>query len=157
MFTVHVRRSFRVPANRVWDAVSDFGSHHHFNPFIREIRMLGDKQTGEGAERELVLYDGSVVAQRIVDYHPGTSMVIEVVQSDLLVRHHVTEIRVRPMDDSSCVLSYRVCFRPSFGLIGLPLGFYYKVRLRSQYALVLRGLARHLGESGVDYRGLGRS
>lgn len=152
MFTVQVRRSFRVPANRVWESVSDFGGHHHFNPFIHDIRILGDTQTGEGAEREMVLYDGSVVAQRIVDYHPGTSMVIEVVQSDLMVSHHVTEIRVSAIDDSSCMLSYRVCFRPSFGLIGLPLGFYYKVRLRSQYALVLRGLARHLGESGVEYR-----
>ncbi len=146
MLTVEVEKRLLVPGPDVWEVIDDFGSHHNFNPFIERCAITNGVPMGEGAERVVDLYDGSVLRQRIVDYRPGRGMVIEVVESSQLVRHHLVEIAVDPEDDRSCRLGYRVTFRSPLGALGYPIGLYHKAVLRSRYALVLRGIERYVGE-----------
>jgi uncharacterized protein YndB with AHSA1/START domain len=141
VFTVEVERLLRAPLSSVWDAVKDFGQHHRFNPFIEHSRITNDIPTGEGAEREVRLYDGTVMLQRVVDYQPGESMVIEVIETTHWIRHHLIEVWVQEADsEASCILACRISFRPPWGPLGLPVGWVYKKVLQSRYNHVLRGL-----------------
>ena len=68
-------------------------------------------------------------------------MVIEVIETTHWIRHHLIEITLRPADsEQSCTLAYRISFRPPLGALGIPIGWVYKVILRSRYNHVLRGL-----------------
>lgn len=146
MFTVEVEKHLRVPSEDVWEVIDDFGAHHRFNPFIERSRITNGVPMGEGAERVIDLYDGSVLRQRIVDYRPAQGMVIEVVESNQLVRHHLVEISVEPVGEDACRLAYRVTFKVPLGPLGYPVGVFHKAVLRSRYALVLRGIERYVGE-----------
>jgi hypothetical protein len=144
MFTVHAEHHLRAPGPEVWEILQDFGGHHRFNPFIERSRITNGIPVGLGAEREVVLYDGAVMRQRIVDYQPGQSMIIEVIETDQWVRHYLIEISVRTETTDSCVLSYRVSYKAPFGVLGFPVGLFYKVVLKSRYNHVLRGLERYV-------------
>ncbi|MFU8815234.1 MAG: SRPBCC family protein [Pseudomonadales bacterium] len=144
MFTVCAEQRLRAPGPRVWEVVQDLGGHHRFNPLIESTIITNDVPVGEGAEREVRLYDGSSMCQRIVDYQPGRSMIIEVIESEHWVRHYVIEISVEPESEDSCVLAYRVSFQMPLGWLGYPLGLIYKPLLRSRYNHMLRGLERYV-------------
>ncbi len=144
MFTVNAEHHVRAPAPHVWEAIDDFGAHHRFNPFIERSRITNGIVSGEGSEREISLYDGSIIRQRIVDYQPGRSMAIEVIESTHLIRHHLVEIVVLPVSEQACRLSYRASFRAPFGALGMPIGLLYKPVLLSRYGHVLRGLERYV-------------
>lgn len=144
MFTIRQEKRLAFPSADVWAAMDDFGAHQRFNPFIERSRITNGVPSGEGAERVIELYDGTVMRQRIVDYRPPRSMVIEVVETTQVIRHHLIEISVSPQGDGACVLAYTVSFRVPLGPLGYPLGVYQKAVLRSRYAHVLRGLERFL-------------
>jgi uncharacterized protein YndB with AHSA1/START domain len=151
MFTIDVKRHVRAPRPTVWDAVSDFGQHHRFNPFIERSKITNDIPIGEGAEREVHLYDGTVMRQRVVDYQPGDSMVIEVIETTHWIRHHLIQIDLRPGEtEQSCTLACRISFQPPLGLLGWPIGWVYKVILRSRYNHVLRGLEQFARANAHD-------
>lgn len=156
MFTIREERCLKVPGQDVWEVLDDFGAHHQFNPFIEESRITNGVPVGEGAERLISLYDGAQMRQRIIDYQPPRSMVIEVVESSEAIRHHLVEISVAPQTAETCVLAYTVSFKAPFGALGYALGLYQKLVLRSRYALVLRGLERYVASlddvSSVDRR-----
>jgi uncharacterized protein YndB with AHSA1/START domain len=146
VFTVSAEQRMDVPAESVWRLVDDFGAHHRFNPFIETCRITNDIPTGEGAEREICLYDGSVIRQRIVDHQPQRSMVIEVIDANPLLRHHVVEISVTPGLETSCRLAYRVSFRPPFGPLGIPIAVVSKILLRIRYNQLVRGMETYVRE-----------
>lgn len=148
MFTIREERCLRVPGRDVWTVLDDFGAHHRFNPFIEQSSITNGVPVGEGAERVIRLYDGTVMRQRIVDYRPPESLVIEVVETTQFFRHHLVEISVSPQAEGACVLAYTVSFQVPFGVLGYPLAVYQKAVLRSRYALVLRGIERYV--AGLD-------
>ncbi|MEQ8861466.1 MAG: SRPBCC family protein [Pseudomonadales bacterium] len=144
MFTLREEKALRVPGRDVWAVLDDFGAHHRFNPFIEQSSITNGVPVGEGAERVIRLYDGTVMRQRIVDYRPPVSMVIEVLETTQMIRHHLIEISVTHQGDDACQLAYTVSFQVPLGILGYPLGLYQKVVLRSRYAHVLRGLERYV-------------
>ena len=144
MFRIHVEQQLRAPAAKVWEVVQDFGSHHKFNHLIEHARITNGIALGPGAEREVQLYDGSLMRQRIIDFQPGQSMAIEVIESDHWIRHHLIEIAVRPRPGHACTLAYRISYQAPFGVLGFPIGLFYKIVLRSRYNHVLRGVERYV-------------
>lgn len=147
VFTVYAEQHMAVPAELVWDVVDDFGAHHRFNPFIESCRITNGVPTGEGAEREIHLYDGSIMRQRIIDYEPMRSMVMEVIHADPVRHHHLVEISVTPDSPSSCVLAYKVSFKGPFGPFGFPVALLNKILLRSRYRHLLRGVESYIRRS----------
>jgi uncharacterized protein YndB with AHSA1/START domain len=147
LFTVYAERRMDVPAEMVWSLIDDFGAHHRFNPFIESCRITNGVPTGEGAEREIYLYDGSVIRQRIVDYQPRQRMVIEVIDENPLLRHHIVEISLTPALQGSCRLAYRVSFKPPLGPLGIPIAVFSKLLLRTRYNQLLLGMERHVRQA----------
>jgi len=150
MFSIRVEQQLRAPAAKVWEVVQDFGSHHRFNHLIEHARITNGIPLGPGSEREVKLYDGSLMRQRIIDFQPGQSMAIEVIETDHWIRHHLIEIAVQARKDDTCTLAYRVSYQAPFGVLGFPIGLFYKTVLRSRYNHVLRGVERYVNTGLAD-------
>ena len=152
VFTVCVEQRIHVAAESVWELIDDFGTLHRFNPLIEHSRITNELPTGEGAEREVHLYDGSLMRQRIADYQPMRSMVIEVIDESPVLHHHLIEISVSPTSRSSCVLAYKVSFYSPRGPLGWPVGLVHKLLLRSRYRHVIRGIEQYIRRSSRNSR-----
>ncbi len=144
MFHIHAEHALNAPRPVVWDVMNDFGSHYRYNPFVQHSEIINDVPTGLGAERALQLYDGSTMRQRIVDYEAGRSMVVDVVESELLIRHFIIELSVEEKTEGTCKLIYDISYAAPFGIVGYPVGLLFKPILMSRINHVLKGLERYV-------------
>jgi len=144
MFHIHAEHALNAPQSQVWDVMNDFGSHYRYSPFVEHSEVINDIRFGLGAERMLRLYDGSTMRQRITDYDPGRSMVIDVVESELLIRHFIIQVSVEPKTEDTCSLNYDIFYSAPFGVVGYPIGLLYKPILTSRFNHVLKGLERYV-------------
>ena len=144
MFHIHAEHALNAPQPVVWDVMNDFGSHYRYNPFVQNSEITNDIHTGLGAERSLQLYDGSTMRQRIVSYEAGRSMVIDVVESELLIRHFIIELSVEGQTADTCKLIYDISYAAPFGIVGYPFGLLFKPILISRVNHVLKGVERYV-------------
>lgn len=144
MFHVRAEMHLEAPQADVWDVLADFGGHYQYNPYVKHSSIINHIPVGVGAEREMQLYDGSVMLQRIMDFDPPKSMAIEIVESDLLIRHYVVQMSVQPVDASVSTLACRVSYMPPFGALGSPLGLIFKPVVLSRVNHVLQGIAHYV-------------
>jgi hypothetical protein len=142
-----VASRLNVPGEKVWSVLKDFGGHYQFNPLIRLSPISNGIEEGLGAEREVYLYDGSVIRQIILDYREGESLLIGTTQSARFIKQATTRYSIEPPDQPFCRVRIDVTYEPKFGLAGGAMGVVYKPTLRSQYGLVLRGL-EHFAKTG---------
>lgn len=67
------------PKNEVWAALADFGNIYRFNPSVPSSHSTNELSSGEGATRHCdFLVEGSSVEERIVEWHEGDRMVVEI-------------------------------------------------------------------------------
>ena len=144
MFHVEAELHLDAPHADVWQVVSDFGGHYLYNPYVRHSVTINDIPVGVGAEREVYLYDGSLMLQRIVDFDPAGSMAIEIVESDLLIRHYLLQMSVQAADDNASTLACRVSYLPPFGILGSPLALILKPVILSRVSHMLQGVAHYV-------------
>ena len=144
MFHIYSEHALNAPQPVVWDVVNDFGSHYRYNPFVQHSEITNDVPSGVGAERALQLYDGSTMRQRIIDYEAGRSMVIDVVESDLLIRHFIIQLSVQRQTADTCKLIYEISYSAPFGIIGYPIGLLFKPILMSRLNHLLKGVERYV-------------
>lgn len=144
MFHIHTEHALKAPQSEVWEVMNDFGSHYRYNPFVEHSEITNDIPFGLGAERTLRLYDGSTMRQRILDYEVGRSMVIDIVESELLIRHFVIQVRIEPETEGTCKLIYDISYSAPFGVVGYPVGLFFKPILMSRFNHLLKGLERYV-------------
>lgn len=135
-----VQADLEVAGPAAWEVLKDFGGHYQFNPLIRLSPIVNGIPSGLGAEREVVLYDGSCIRQVILDYEEGRSMLIGFTETDLPIHRATAKFTIDPPDQSFCRVTIEITYEPRFGLVGGVLGALYGPTLRNRYNLVLRGL-----------------
>lgn len=66
------------PVEEVWNVLADFGGIAAFNPGVVKSRSLGSANSGRGAERQCDLDAKSYIRERIVDWHDGKDLTLEI-------------------------------------------------------------------------------
>ena len=139
MFQIDSTHRLNAPQPKVWEILNDFGSHYQFNPYVEKSEITNGVFSGLGAERRLRMYDGSHMVQRIRDYQPASSMVIEVIESDLLIRHFIIQVSVDAEESDTSLVKYRLNYEAPLSVIGYPIGLVYRPILLSRMNTVMRG------------------
>ena len=146
---VRIDSDFDLPGHEVWQVLKDFGGHYMFNPLIEVSPITNGITEGLGAEREIVMYDGSRMLQKVLDYEEARSMLVGFLETDLPIRMGTARFAIDPVDQPFCNLSIEVTYEPKLGLVGGMLGWLYKPVVRYRYAMILRGL-KHFVRTGRE-------
>lgn len=150
MFNVKVKRRLDASEHEVWEVLKDFGGHYRFDPYIQFSPICNDISEGLGAEREVTIFDGPVVRQKIIDYEEGRMILIGITDSSWPIKRGWVRIELEPISDDSCLLSYHLHFVPPFGLLAPIIGLYYKPVFQGQYNVILRSV-EHFVRTGEKY------
>lgn len=120
----HIETTIRVkvPANKVWDILKDFGSVERTSASVESSPILGDIQSGIGTKRKLNFYDNTSVVEEITEYSEGSSFKMELSEFSMPMKHIVAELKVNPMDKDSCEVSMSMDFVVKAGPFGWLLG-----------------------------------
>ena len=137
---LRIEADLRVPGRDVWHVLNDFGGHYRFNPLIELSPITNGIESGLGAEREVLLYDGSSMMQTILDFDEGRSILVGFTETDLPIRKATARFTVEPEDREFCHVRIDVAYEPKWGPVGVALGFLVKPMIRYRYNLVMRGL-----------------
>ncbi len=142
-----VEADLNVPGSDAWQILKDFGGHYQFNPLIKLSPITNGISNGLGAEREVILYDGSSIRQTILDMEEGVSMLIGFTETDLPIKKATARFTIEPPDQAFCRVSIEITYEPKFGFVGGVLGMLYQPTIRNRYNIVLRGL-KHFAATG---------
>ena len=132
------------PGRRVWALLNDFERTHEFNPFVTISPVRTGDDGGLGAEREVLLYDGSVKHEYVLDVEKDRSILIAVSERNALIKAATARLTVEPPDQNISFLKIELTYEPRFGFLGKLLGLAYKPVLMSQYNHLIRGLNEYL-------------
>lgn len=136
----HVETELDVSAAVVWDVLNDFGNYYQLHPLIKLSPITNGIHTGLGAEREVILFDGTSIRQTILDIVEGESMLLGFTESDLPIKHATAKIAIEPPDQTFCRISIDITYEPKYGLVG----YMYGPTLRNRANLMLRGLKHYV-------------
>ncbi len=94
----------------VWNVMGDFYSWHHWHPAVASSQKSGAKIP----TRLLILGNGGVIREELVDYKDGHSYTYQIESSPLPLANYVSTISVQPHDGGSKVI-WRGDFDPAEG------------------------------------------
>jgi carbon monoxide dehydrogenase subunit G len=142
-------RRIAAPAEDIWRLLEDFGNFYRVNPLLECSPVVNGVARGIGAERECQFYDGSTIRERITAVRAGESMEIAITGSSLPIREGRVMISVAPEDPGHARVTFNATITLKFGVLGRVLGLVMRLVLKSQFNLVLRGIATHLATGEV--------
>lgn len=131
-------------AGDVWELLDDFGSFHLVNPLLECSPVINGVARGVGAERECQFYDGSMIRERITAVRAGQSIEIAITASSLPIREGRVLLSVAQEDPEHSRITLDATITLEFGVLGRLLGIVMQPVLKSQFNLVLRGIATYL-------------
>ncbi len=68
MHSFSVSREVEASLDDVWSLLDRFGDTWVYHPAVSESRLVSEKPTGVGAQRECTMYDGPTIQERIINY-----------------------------------------------------------------------------------------
>lgn len=136
-------------AEDVWGLLEDFGNFYRVNPLLECSPVVNGVARGIGAERECQFYDGSTIRERITAVRAGESMEIAITGSSLPIRDGRVLITVAQEDPEHARVTFDATITIKFGVLGRVLGLVMRPVLKSQFNLVLRGIATYVARGEV--------
>ena len=135
----------RASAESVWAIISDFSSVKRYSAKVESSPIVGDTTHGLGTKRKCTFYDKSTVTEEIVEYEEGRSLRIALSEYSMPLKSLHAEMKVLPIDDTSCQVSFGMEYVVKFGPIGWVMGtVMMKPLMRGVTKNVLNGLAYHV-------------
>ena len=129
----------------LWRVLEDFGGFYRVNPLLECSPVVNGVARGVGAERECQFYDGSMIREKIIAIRPGRSMEVAITGSSLPIQDGQILVSVLQEDHEHARVTLDATITFRFGLLGRLLGAtIMQPVLRSQFNLVLRGIATYL-------------
>ncbi len=140
-----IKRNLEVPAPAAWEVIDAFGSVYKVNPVVEKTRLVGDKATGEGAQRVCDFYNGQSVKETIVHYDAGRSYTIVLSEFSLPFKSVRTRIEVTPLPGDRSQVVFYLEFAPKFGPVGwLMAQLMFKPFLRKALMGFAKGIEDHI-------------
>lgn len=131
-------------SERVWEALADIGSIHVWNPGVKSSHTTSDLNSGLGASRHCDLGARHYLEEEIVEYEPGETLTMRIVDSNLPFAHADIRFVLEPEATST-----RVAVQPQYELKYGPVGqLMDRLFVRRTYEKGMRallgGLKRHV-------------
>ena len=106
MATIHIERTIAASADRVWEALRDFGALHSKTApgFILDTVVEGDVRT-------VTFAGGLVLRERLIAIDDEHRRIVYSILSDTF-EHHSASNAVVPLDDGRCRFVWVVDFLP---------------------------------------------
>ena len=113
MIQASYKISIDVPADAIWQAISDFGAASQYLVGVADCTVEGE---GVGARRTLRSADGSTIVERLETSDGVAHRLSYALLTDTPFRNCVTTMRVRELGQSRAELEWSA----TFGADGLP-------------------------------------
>ena len=146
MHTVSVSKTVDASPEEVWAVLDDFGSVSKYNPNVETSGIVDGPETGVGATRECVFYDGGRVEERITAYESGSGYTVDFVDiGGMPLRRNVVDLAVEELEEGRTVVTMTATFTPKYGPLGwLMAKAMMGSRFRETFEAVLDGLESHV-------------
>jgi len=144
MTTITKSRIINIPANQVWETISNYNNVHVFHPFVERADQLSEVDRGIGATRQCNLYNSSAIVEEVTEWEEGRSFTV--VTSDQPIFGETTgTMRVDPIDANRSNVTLDTNYTPKWGLFGKALDILV-LRMGVTYTLnrVLKSLQYHM-------------
>ncbi|HEX5304495.1 MAG TPA: SRPBCC family protein [Dyella sp.] len=110
MLSVSESVELNAPAEAVWNTVGDFGAAQRYLAVVERCDL---SHHGSSTERLLHLKGGGSVRERLVlSNDEDRSLRYTIVESPLPVADYVSTVRVDPVDDARCRVTWASTFEP---------------------------------------------
>ena len=152
MAKIQISRIYNAPRGAVWDSWDDYANIGIWNPNITASRLIKQgPSTGLGALRQCDLNeDGSqYLRERIVDYVPGSRMVVDIYESTLPMAYARLGINLSEHTPYQTQVDLEFVFKPKMGPIGALMIPLMKPQLRKQLNGLLEENERHVLETAA--------
>lgn len=144
MSTVTVTQDIPVAADRVWQALADFGNIQRFHPGLKGSHVKGDKASGVGAVRQCDLKAGGHIVERVTEWSDGKGYTIEVTETTLPLKRARTSLSVSPGSGNASRVSIHMDYTPKYGPVGAVLdAFMMRSAVKAQLKGIIDGLSAY--------------
>ena len=151
MGVIDRRVEIDAPAERVWEALREFGAIQRWNPAVPESHSTSDEKEGVGATRHCDLASPGVsIEERVIAWKEGESYTVEISSAKKVpLKRAVVTLKVVPNGDKS-VFTLHQEYSLKMGLLGRIMD---RMSARRQFGSALSGLAaglKHFVETGNE-------
>ena len=155
MHTVTTTRLINAPKDKVWAALDDLGNVSNYHPLVETSSITNGVSSGKGAERICNFYDGTSIAERVVDYVPNHSYKLAITDTGSFpLKAAVGQFKVRARDELSTWVSAEIQFEPKFGPLGWVMAqLLMKPQFKRIFNNLLKGLEDHLTTGQIVGKG----
>lgn len=143
MHNVIVKREMNNNVESVWKVLDDYGAVYKYNPGVESSEILGENETGLGAQRECNFYDGSSLKETITEYVPNEGYSFKLSDFSLPLKSANSHFRLTPISENKSLLSVTLEFEPKFGALGWLMA---KLLMRPMLTKALNGLVKGLDD-----------
>lgn len=146
MHNLIVKKIIDAPKKRVWEEIKDFGSIYKIHPMIEKSPITNGIESGNGAERTCVMYNGGEIKERVFDYKEGDRYSVEVIDpGPFPIAKSTVVISVSDARNGKSILAFDMHFKPKFGLLGTIMA---KLIMKNQFTSILdsviNGMETHI-------------
>ena len=138
-------RPLSFPAERVWQALADFGHIHYFNPMVETSPLLDERSSGIGASRHCQGPGGLSIVEEVIDWQEGRSYTVAIRKTTMPIHNATATMAVRAGEAGTSIASLGTSYEPRFGLLGRLLDWILLRHIMTfGFARILKGLETHL-------------
>ena len=108
----HTENSLKVhlPATKVWEVLADYARIEKFASTIISSPIVGQTQSGLGAQRRCTFNNDTSLVETIVEYKEGQGYKMEISEHTLPLKNMFAEMSVKAIDANSSEISMSADF-----------------------------------------------
>jgi len=146
MHTVSVSKTVGTSRDEVWPVLDDFGGVSKYNPNVKVSGIIDGPDTGEGATRECVFSDGGRIEERIIEYEPESSYIVDFIDvGEMPLKKNIVAVSVEEAGENETTVTMTATFTPKYGPVGWVIAkTMMKSKFRETFEEVLDGLESHV-------------
>ncbi|MGF1753538.1 SRPBCC family protein [Vibrio makurazakiensis] len=132
----------KVPANKLWQVMSDFCSVENYALTIKASPIINDIHSGLGAKRLCTFNDGTTLVEEIVEYDEGRRMKIVLSEYSMPLKSMSVEMAVKSINDDTSELTMSSEFVVKAGPAGWVMGkLVMEPMMKGVFKKLMSGLA----------------
>ena len=138
-------RTIETSAAEVWRVLADFAHVDLHHPGVERVSMLSDSQRGVGTARVCHFYDGTSVAETVIDWVEGESFHVELSEFSMPVTRADAEMRVKADGPNRSSVTITMNFEMKGGALGSVAGaLIVRPMMQRMFKRVFDGLDLHV-------------
>ena len=154
MSQIEINRIIKQDPAKIWSILSDFGGIHRFHSKVERSPITNGLNSGLGAKRQYVLYDGSTVDEVVSGYREREWLEVTITKAPMPLYDIVVAFHISETPEGHALVAVQVDYTPKFGTFGKLMN---AVVIRKKFTLLfeelLDGLSLHAATGVVIGKG----